>query len=143
MTSVEKQQAIAEKALAKISSIRKRRKIVCSCGDAHAICELELLVTHWYVEPHGCSGGDYWREGEWQFTCLKDGTRNRLLFMDDYKIAYEKRERIGEAAQPTFKHIYRGLFKSRKDVHERNETYSFVNNYYVDKHRAKFELPQP
>jgi hypothetical protein len=135
----------ARKALAKaerdLGGERARRRILCSCGKYHAINSLELIVTHFYVDPYGCTDGDYWVEGEWQFLCPRSGMRNRLMF-DDYKVKWDKRDQIGVAGGPTFKHLYRGLFKSSEDVHERrNDNSPFRNNYYVDQNRKRFGLP--
>ncbi len=121
--------------------VRSRRKILCSCGRRHAIKDLSLIVTHWYVQPHGCTGGDYWLEGEWQFHCPDTGMRNRLLFHDTH-LEYEDRRTVGKAAEATFKTLYRNLFKERSDEYEdRPTTYAFHNNFDVEKNRAKFELP--
>lgn len=70
------------------------------CGMGHKIGELEYIQTHWYEEPHGCTGGDEWWEGEGQFICPHCNHRNRL---------YERPE-IEELKY---------LFKSIKDEHER------------------------
>lgn len=141
--AVEKARVALADAEAALREVRKRRTILCSCGKRHAIGKLALIVTHWYVQPHGCTEGDYWNEGEWRFVCPTTNVQNRLLF-DDYVVEYEKRSHVGVAAEPTFKSIYRGLFASSKDVREhsreRGETATF-NNYDVDKHRARFELP--
>lgn len=48
------------------------------CGALHPIGELTYIQTHWYVSPHGCTGGDYWNEGEGAFVCPSCGHRNRL-----------------------------------------------------------------
>ena len=48
------------------------------CGQALEIGELEYIQTHWYTSPHGCSGGDYWNQGEGQFICPHCGHCNRL-----------------------------------------------------------------
>lgn len=140
--AVEQAWAAVAEATRALNDERARRRILCSCKKYHAINKLELLVTHWYVEPCGCSGGDYWREGEWQFVCPSTGMRNRLLF-DDYGVDWGERNRTASAAVPAFKQLYRGLFASRRDVYESDGAdYPWVNNYYVDKHRARFELPE-
>lgn len=128
------------KAKLSLDEQRSRRKILCSCGRMHMIKQLELLITHWYVEPYSCSGGDYWREGEWQFVCPVDQTRNRLLF-DDYDVEYKQREVVNIAAGPTFKSLYRGLFKSEKSTYKDDEN-AWQNNGYVDQNRKRFELPE-
>ena len=48
------------------------------CKAWHAIKDLVYIQTHWYTEPHGCTGGDYWSEGEGQWICPACGHRNRL-----------------------------------------------------------------
>lgn len=125
----------------RLMASRSRRKILCSCGESHPINQLELIVTHWYVEPSGCSGGDYWNEGEWQFLCPGFGMRNRLMF-DDYDVDYDSRNDSLVAAEPAFKAIYRSLFSSRSDSYDHgNIAGDFYNNRYVDEHRKLFELP--
>jgi hypothetical protein len=117
---------------------RSNRLILCSCGKRHAINKLELLVTHWYVEPYSCSGGDYWKEGEWRFSCPATGVRNRLMF-DDYDLDWKDRDRVG--AEVCFKNIYRGLFKNSHNTYRDDETGKTYNNYNVDRNRERFELP--
>jgi hypothetical protein len=118
---------------------RQRRRILCSCGKQHAIGQLDLLVTHWYVEPHGCTGGDYWNEGEWQFVCPTTSVRNRLMF-DDYDRPWQERGTGG--AEHAFKILYHGLFKSSSNTYrDENDPRPTWNNYYIDQHRERFELP--
>lgn len=119
---------------------RANRKILCCCGKMHAIKALDLIVTHFYIEPHGCIGGDYWKEGEWNFVCL-EGINNRLLF-DDYGVDWQKRETVGIAAEPTFKRLYHGLFKSLVDEHKVYSDRPNNINYYVNNNRKRFELPE-
>ena len=141
LAKVKAAQKALDKAQAGLRAERASRLILCSCGKRHRINSLTLIVTHWYVEPHGCTGGDYWREGEWQFECPATKLRNRLMF-NDWKVEYEKRQTAGVAAEPTFKALYRGLFAERRDVYERDdERVPSFNNYYVDKNRKRFELP--
>lgn len=132
-------QALVE-AEAKFNEVRALRTILCGCGALHAIKDLTLRVTHFYVEPYGCTDGDYWSEGEWQFVCPSNGVFNRLLF-DDYSVAYDKRKTVDVAAGPAFKRLYRGLFANLLDVYEGRTEGEWVNNYYVDRHREYFELP--
>lgn len=49
------------------------------CGMAMEVRELTYIQTHWYTAPHGCTGGDYWNQGEGQFVCIHCGVRNRLF----------------------------------------------------------------
>lgn len=140
-SAVDEARAKLATAESELRAVRARRKILCACGKRHAIGKLKLLVTHWYTAPHGCTGGDYWNEGEWQFACpVNDTARNRLLF-DDYGVEYDKRSVVGVAAEPTFKSIYRGLFASSANVYDDDAGANFYNNYYADQHREQFELP--
>jgi rubredoxin len=78
---------------AKLKKINKKRKkllkeldraiertiVACDgCRIAHVICDLTYIQTHWYTEPHGCTGGDYWNQGEGQWECPDCGHVNRL-----------------------------------------------------------------
>lgn len=139
LATVRALEAELEKAEKGLEAKRASRRILCQCGKKHAIKDLHLIKTHWYVKPYSCSGGDYYVEGEFNFVgpC---GVRNRLLF-DDYSVDYNKRDDIGVAAEPTFKHLYRYLFKSSEDEYGDK---SGVNNIcrYVNERRKHFELPE-
>lgn len=137
---VEKAEQALVAARENLNDVRRNRSILCSCSSFHKICELELIVTHWYVEPYSCTEGDYWVEGEWNFMCPDTGMRNRLHF-DDYMVAYDQRDRAGIAAEPTFKQIYRRLFKSSRSVHEHYIKGNFYENRFIDSQRELFELP--
>lgn len=121
---------------------RASRRIKCAtCDKSHPINKLMLVVTHRYTGPHGCTGGDYWSEGDWCFVCPATGLRNRFLF-NDYDVDYEKRLDPGVAGAPAFKQRYQKLFAKRLDVHEEDhQKPPSVNNEYVDQHRELFELP--
>ena len=53
------------------------------CGKRFSIKNITYIQTHWYVEPHGCTGGDYWNEGEGNWICPKCKHRNRLYMYKD------------------------------------------------------------
>lgn len=144
LAAVKRAQTRLDEAESTLRQVRARRALLCGCGSSHAIGELELHITHWYVEPHGCTGGDYWNEGEWQFVCPTCGALNRLLF-HDYDVEYSKRQTVGVAAEATFKRLYRDLFASRIEVHERKNSGGerMYNNYCVDQQRDYYELPTP
>jgi len=144
MTALERVRLAREelaRAEKELNEERAQRQILCSCGKFHRIHELALLVTHWYTSPSGCSDGDYWNEGEWQFLCPDTNTRNRLMF-SDYDVEYGDRKKVGVAAEPTFKSIYRGLFASSVNVYDDRPATPFFNNHYVDNNRKHFELPE-
>lgn len=123
-----------------LKNVRSRRKILCYCGEFHKIQDLIVIITHFYIEPYGCTGGDYWKEGEWQFSCPSTNKINRIMF-NDYSIPYKERFDINTAAEPTFKFIYKNLFKSIKKLHD-IENKGDYNNYFVDQNRKLFELPE-
>lgn len=130
-----------DRAQAALSAERANRRILCACGKMHPIRLYDLIVTHWYVEPYSCSGGDYWNEGEWNIVC-PNGVNNRLMF-NDYDVQFDKRDTIGVAAEPTFKRLYpRELWKSVSEEYERYNKRTNNLNRYVDAHRKRFELPE-
>ena len=71
------------------------------CGMGFTIDSLDYIQTYWYKSPHGCMGGDSWRQGEGNFICPNCKHRNRL---------YDKPEIV------ELKH----LFKSVKDEHNKD-----------------------
>ena len=122
---------------AELLALRSHRRILCACGKLHAIRNLDLIVTHWYTDPHGCTEGDYWNEGNWHFVgpC---GQRNRLYFNDSDR-PWNDHGTTG--AEYAFKATYgRRIWKSVTEEHEHNRP-SAPNNSYVDQHRKRFELP--
>lgn len=53
--------------------------VTCSvCKGSFEICSLVYIQTHWYVTPHGCTGGDYYNAGEGNWDCPQCGVSNRL-----------------------------------------------------------------
>lgn len=69
------------------------------CGALHAIKDLTYIQTHWYTRPHGCSGGDYWNQGEGQFICPSCGHRNRLYATPEV----QKMKRHFKSIEDTYK----------------------------------------
>ncbi len=66
---IEKEIVEVEKQLKKLQYQRKhahrRRLINCiHCDQRTQLGSLIYIQTHWYEEPHGCTGGDWWHEGE-------------------------------------------------------------------------------
>lgn len=55
------------------------------CGAEFAISTITYVATHWYTPPHGCTGGDYWNEGEGMFICPSCSHRNRLFDRKHYQ----------------------------------------------------------
>ena len=56
-----------------IEDIKRNRTITCKgCSKRTPIRNLVLIKPMWYVEPHGCTGGDYWNESdEFKWFCPK------------------------------------------------------------------------
>jgi transcription initiation factor IIE alpha subunit len=46
---------------------------------------LTYIQTHFYVSPWGCTGGDFWKQGEGQFDCPKCGYKNRLYDRKEFQ----------------------------------------------------------
>ena len=61
-----------------LKASKKEIRVRCSkCSGLTAVGELTYIQTFWYVLPHGCTGGDYWKAGEGKFECPKCGHENR------------------------------------------------------------------
>ena len=104
-----------------------------ACSRNCLIANVTLYQTHWYVRPHGCTGGDYWSEGECQFVCHHCNVANRLLCTTQYD---HKREQHVSKQLDLFRWEYRKTFKSIVETHEDEEepthTHKWVNNYWID-----------
>lgn len=134
--------------LKKIEVRNANRKIECrACDDSHRIKDLTAIQTHDYHEPWGCTGGDYWSQGELQFVCPETGVVNRLLFFNS-DVPYQDRKKFKNDPEAQFKDMYKHLFKEVVQVHE-SRSFSIMdgnleqrplNNYYVDNNRKKFGL---
>lgn len=48
------------------------------CGAYTSIKDLVYIQTHWYTPPYGCTGGDYWSQGEGKWICPECQHVNRL-----------------------------------------------------------------
>ena len=126
--------------LEKIDKRNKKREIqCCGCGNPHLIGDLTAIQTHWYTHPHGCTGGDYWNEGELQFICPETGIINRLLF-NNYDVPWKEGGIYENDPEEQFKTNYKNLFKEVIDSYDKETSGEWVNNYYVDKNRRKFGL---
>ena len=129
---------------AKLDEVKKQiaernsnRRIKCeSCDKSHAIGTLKAIQTYFYVEPHGCIGGDYWLPGELQYICPTNGIINRLLF--DIRDVLEEQRMKNPARQ--FRNNYVNLFKEVVETYSEKTMEQWVNNYYVDNNRKKFSL---
>ncbi|MBO6814550.1 MAG: hypothetical protein JJ891_06805 [Rhizobiaceae bacterium] len=48
------------------------------CGHYNLVKDSILIRTYYYVSPHGCTGGDYYKPGELQTKCSNCGKVIRL-----------------------------------------------------------------
>lgn len=119
--------------------VRARKTFLCVCGHIHRIKDCVVIQTHWYVSPSGCTGGDYWNEGELQIVCPNTGQRNRVMFDDISKVQWDKRKDWKYSLEIQFRMIYKNLFKEVVDEHDRSGQRGF-NNYYFEKNAKKFGL---
>lgn len=118
---------------------KKNQKILCaSCSDFQSTSEIEIIQTHWYEEPRGCSDGDCWHEAELQFICSQCAGRNRLLF-DNSDVPYEHRKEFQFNPEEQFKRMYLHLFKQVIKEYESDYQRGIVNNY-IDNNRTLFQL---
>lgn len=140
MPSIEQQLDNLEQQRKKLNQALQRKRanktFECVCGSKHKIKDCTAIQTHWYVPPHGCTGGDYWNEGELQIVCPDTGVHNRILF----DIPYEFRDRYDTNVESQFKRIYTELFAEVVEVHGKVAPYRWDNNFYFDTHRKKFDL---
>jgi len=126
--------------LKKIDERNKEKEIKCSgCNNYHKISALDAIQTHWHVPPEGCSGGNYYKEGELQFICPDTNIINRLLF-NDYDIPWNQRDNPKISPELQFKLKYSKLFRKIEDNYDEKIQGEWKNNYYVDKNREIFGL---
>ena len=86
----------AEEQLTELNQLLKeansRKFITCisnnygkGCGKKAQLKNITYIRTHWYVRPHGCTGGDYWNEGEGQYICPHCSHRNRMYDRKEFE----------------------------------------------------------
>jgi hypothetical protein len=123
---------------------RSRKQFECkACGKMHAINKCDVIQTHWYTSPHGCTGGDYWSQGELHIICPVTGIGNRLLTRSEYWVPWNKRSHYAHNAADQFSRMYKHLFKSVKDTYRDSDFgdgYQYINTYYIDEHHKKFGI---
>ena len=79
--------------------IKSRRMITClHCQKRTSLPKAIVIRTHWYTEPHGCTGGDYWNFGEYRFVCMKCEHATRA-----YIGSWEKHWRTGKIKSKALK----------------------------------------
>jgi hypothetical protein len=117
-----------------------KKQIPCaSCKRRCLISSTTLYQTHWHIPPRGCSGGDYWKEGECQFICKHCNVVNRLL-------ADAEKENVFKSKYST---LFKEVVKTHDDElipkwdivqatmyfkqHGKLPTQNWVNNYWINK----------
>lgn len=121
----------------KYNQIKSNRMFECGCGKYHKIKSCDVIQTYWYVEPHGCIGGDYWNEGEIQIICPITNKKNRLFFKDHP--TWKKRDIYKYSLEMQFKREYLHLFKNIIKDYDKDKR-SWWNNYYFVKNYKRFDL---
>lgn len=66
------------KSKTKVKCLQNRAYRGKACGKSHMIKDLIYIQILHYEPPVSCWAGDYWYNGEGQFTCPSCGYRNRL-----------------------------------------------------------------
>jgi len=96
-----------------IDKIKASDSIIChgyqkgrGCGKKIKVKDIDLIQTHWYTPPYGCTGGDYYNLGESNFICPKCKTRNRPCWNKEFNLA-----------DMDFRQV-KGKFKSVTDEYE-------------------------
>jgi hypothetical protein len=118
---------------------RSRLRFDCGCGKRHAIKDCVLIQSHWYEDPHGCTGGDTWHTGEMAIICPDTDHKNRLFFDSKNKVDYEHRNWYDYSAELQFRRLYLHLFKDVVDDYDKDRRSWWINRYF-DNNRKRFGL---
>lgn len=75
------------------------------CGRTIMLSSVPLVQTHFYIEPHSCSGGDYWKAGERNLVCPKCSVRHRMIEKDPrpagfHDLDFTRQQEIEKARLP-------------------------------------------
>ncbi len=124
-----------------LEEARGNLTIRCNCGGYHKIRQMKAIQDYYYVEPHGCTGGDYWSQTTLSFLCPKDESYEQRMLFDNYDVEYELRSHFDHNPEMQFKRWYKELFREVVDGRDKEyDRMNFINSYYVDKNRKKFGL---
>ena len=93
MSELQKIRKQKEKLLAQLDTLKteeqrclSRKLIQCGyCKKKTQINKLIYLQHYWYTKPYGCTGGDYWSQGEGGFICFKCNEHNRSYWLPEIK----------------------------------------------------------
>lgn len=133
--------------LKRIDSARSTKTIECACcKKKHRIRDLTFVQTYWLFTDSNYNRTTYWKPGEGRFVCPTTNIHNRILFFD-FDIPYEFRYDRQYSPDLIFKEKFKRLFKEVVELKNEDEVFDkrkipWTNCYYVDKNRAKFELPE-
>lgn len=123
-----------------LATARSKRLMKCpACGRSHQIRKLDLIQTEWYTPPSGCTGGDYWNDGEMQFVCPATAARVRILF-NNHDVPWGERNVFANDPQEQFRRMYRELFKSFTRIRDDELKGPWINSHDVDNNRKRYEL---
>ena len=128
-----------ENLVVQLKEIKAAKTFDCICGATHSIKNCDAIQTHYYIEPSGCTDGDYWTEDSLHIICPVTQQHNRLLFLSNFGVPYENREKYDYNVEKQFIHHYRYLFKSCINEYKSNYK-NFDNNTYFDTNHEKFGL---
>lgn len=86
--TVDEQVAAIDAQIAKLQAgrgaVQRTRLITCyHCKAQTPIASLTYIQTRWYEQPHGCTGGDRWHDGEGEFVCPSCNGTNRIPHEDE------------------------------------------------------------
>jgi hypothetical protein len=124
---------------AQLDTQRANKRFLCGCGAMHRIKDCDALRRLYYEGPHGCSGGDYWAYQELQVICPVTDSKNRFLYSSHYTTDWRLRDDYAHSAEMQFNRLYKHLFKSIADDHNKDKR-SWWNNEYVDQNHKKFGI---
>lgn len=89
MNAIEKIEKQIDVLKGKLKKAKQRQKLEClHCHKKTAIEQLTLVVMRYYVEPSGCSDGDYWTEGanpEFRVKCPHCNKESRYYYSEPLK----------------------------------------------------------
>lgn len=123
-----------------LNTVAKESEFFCeSCKGYHKIKDCEAMQGHWYENPHGCTGGDTWHEGDVYIVCPSTGELNRVLFSSTYKVDWKLRDSYNYSYERQFKHIFLPNFLKVTKTYDKDKRKCY-NNTYFDSNPEKFGL---
>jgi hypothetical protein len=120
---------------------RARKTFVCvACkGGTHAIQDCTAIQTHYYVEPSGCMGGDYWVLGDIHIVCPNSNVKIHPTFEGTYRHTIEKFKGQEVSFRRSFMGLYGDLFKEVLQDYGSDNRLRLMSAYFDANHKY-FEL---